>query len=121
METPMFAFRLLSGVGLCLVSALAAFGGESNSGPGQKLKASLTNYFSPPESQGGWRSLLPQKSDPDADGKARIRKTASVDWDKLEEAWKYNAAAEGASGLLVIRHGMIVGEWYKGCGRNKTF
>ncbi|MGH7174213.1 MAG: serine hydrolase domain-containing protein, partial [Gemmataceae bacterium] len=36
-------------------------------------------------------------------------------------AWEHNAAIEGSSGLLVIRHGHIVGEWYKNGGRDKTF
>src|SRR5205807_2091553 len=80
-----------------------------------------SNYFPPPESRGGWPSLLPEKGDPDTDGKAQIRKTAGIDWDKLAEAWKYNASREGASGLLVIRHGSVVGEWYKDCDRDSTF
>ena len=50
-----------------------------------------------------------------AEQKAEIAKTGGVDWDKLKEAWDYNAAVEGATGLLVIRHGHIVGEWYKDC------
>jgi len=117
----MCPFRWLSGLCLCLLCAFAAFGGEPKPGPSPKVKAPPTDYFPPPESKGGWRSLLPEKGDPDAEGKAHIRQTAGIDWDKLAEAWKYNASAEGASGLLVIRHGMIVGEWYKGCGRDKTF
>jgi CubicO group peptidase (beta-lactamase class C family) len=44
-----------------------------------------------------------------------------VNWDKLKEAWDFNTEAEGATGLLVIRHGQIVGEWYRDGGRDKTF
>src|SRR5262245_44143559 len=75
--------------------------------------AALSDYFPPPEEQGGWRSLLPSEGDPDDSQKARIRETAGVDWDALKAAWEHNAAAPGATGLLVIRRGSIVGEWYK--------
>ena len=78
-------------------------------------------YFPPPESKGGWRSLLPATGDPTAAQKAQIAKTAGVDWDKLEEAWKVNAESDGSSGLVVIRHGHIVGEWYKDADKNKSF
>jgi CubicO group peptidase (beta-lactamase class C family) len=53
--------------------------------------------------------------------KAKIRAEAGVDWDKLAQAWEHNAAAEGATGLLVIRHGLVVGEWYKDCDRATQF
>src|SRR5262245_36001739 len=81
----------------------------------------LTDYFPPPESKGGWRSLLPEKGEPNAEQKAAIKKTAGVDWDKLAEAWKFNAEAEGKSGLLVIRRGHVVGEWYKDCDQKTAF
>jgi CubicO group peptidase (beta-lactamase class C family) len=84
-------------------------------------KAGLTNYFPPPESRGGWRSLLPDKGEPSAEQKAAIAKQTGVDWDKLKVAWEHNAAIDGSSGLLVIRKGQIVGEWYKDGGRDKTF
>ena len=77
-------------------------------------------YFPPPESKGGWRSLLPATGDPTPAQKAIIAK-AGVDWDKLEEAWKVNAESDGASGLVVIRHGHIVGEWYKNGDKAKSF
>jgi hypothetical protein len=75
---------------------------------------SLSTYFPPTEEKGGWRTLLPESGEPDAAQKAKIRETAGIDWDKLTEAWKHNAAAEGGTGLLVIRKGHIVGEWYRG-------
>ncbi len=81
----------------------------------------LADYFPPPESRGGWRSLLPATGIPDADQKAKIREVGGVDWDKLEAAAKYSMAAEGDSALLVIRHGYIVGEWNFGCVRNQNF
>jgi CubicO group peptidase (beta-lactamase class C family) len=81
----------------------------------------LTDYFPPTESRGGWRSLLPESGEPNADQKAEVRRVAGVDWDKLEEAWRHNAAAPGATGLLVIRRGYVVGEWYKEGDRGTDF
>lgn len=80
-------------------------------------KPSLSDYFPPPESKGGWRSALPEKGEPDDKALAKL----GIDYAKLKEAWEYNAKVEGATGLLVIRKGQIVGEWYKDCDRNKTF
>jgi CubicO group peptidase (beta-lactamase class C family) len=39
----------------------------------------------------------------------------------LEEAWRHNASAPGSTGLLVIRNGQVVGEWYRGGGRTTPF
>jgi CubicO group peptidase (beta-lactamase class C family) len=85
------------------------------------LAADLNDYFPPPETQGGWRSLLPESGEPDDTAKARIRDTAGVDWDALKAAWDHNATAPGASGLLVIRKGYVVGEWYKDAEPSRTF
>jgi CubicO group peptidase (beta-lactamase class C family) len=104
--------RMLSGW-LFLLLALPAWAAD----PAIKL----ADYFPPPESKGGWRSLLPEKGQPDAAQKAKIRSMAGVDWDRLAAAWEFNASAEGATGLLVIRRGWIVGEWYKDCDRGKDF
>src|SRR5262245_52746630 len=79
------------------------------------------DYFPPPESKGGWRSLLPEKGEPNAQQKKAIAETAGVDWDKLAEAWQHNASAEGKSALLVLRRGHVVGEWYKDCDRTTAF
>jgi len=75
------------------------------------------DYFPPPESKGGWRSALPAKGPPDAAALDKL----GIDAVKLAEAWEYNAKAEGATGLLVIRHGQIVGEWYRGCEPTAKF
>jgi CubicO group peptidase (beta-lactamase class C family) len=83
-------------------------------------KPNLTDYFPPPESKGGWRSLVPAKGEPDEKQKATMAKLG-VDYDKLKQAWEYNAKSEGATGLIVIRKGVVVGEWYKDCDKNKTF
>ena len=86
-------------------------------GPG----SALSDYFPPPEEQGGWRTLLPAEGEPDDSQKARIRDIAGVDWDSLKLAWDHNASASGATGLLVIRRGHIVGEWYKDGDRTTPF
>ncbi len=107
--------------GLLLLTTFPVQADESKRSSGAKANVKLSDYFPPPESKGGWRTLLPGHGDPDAEQKAKIRSLAGVDWDKLSSAWEYNRATEGASGLLVIRHGYVVGEWYKDCDREKTF
>ena len=82
---------------------------------------SLSTYYPPSENQGGWRSLLPASGEPDPAQKAKIREVAGCDWDKLAEAWKHNISAPGATGLVVIRKGHIVGEWYRDCDPTKAF
>jgi CubicO group peptidase (beta-lactamase class C family) len=111
--------RIMSGLGLAvlgLVLAIPAYAEQLRAGA-----PSLTNYFPPAEAQGGWRSLLPKSGAPSSQQKAKIRAGTGVDWDKLKTAWDYNAAAGGATGLLVIRRGQIVGEWYQDCDAQKTF
>lgn len=81
----------------------------------------LSTYFPPAESSGGWRTLLPSSGEPSAEHKAKIRDLAGCDWEKLAEAWQYNAASPGATGLLVIRKGYVVGEWYRDADRTTAF
>jgi len=81
----------------------------------------LSDYFPPPEEQAGWQTLLPLEGEPDDSQKARIRSAGGMEWDALRAAWNHNAAAPGATGLLVIRRGHVVGEWYKGCDRTTPF
>ena len=88
---------------------------------GDRPAVALSDYFPAPEEQGGWRSLLPAEGEPDDSQKARIREVGGVDWDALKTAWDHNAAAPGATGLLVIRRGHVVGEWYKGGDRTTAF
>jgi CubicO group peptidase (beta-lactamase class C family) len=101
---------------VALVATLPAWAGDS---------VKLADYFPPPESQGGWRTLLPAGDIPGAAEKQKIREVAGVDWDKLSAAWEHNLRAEGPSMLLVIRRGYIVGEWYNqgwldNWGRNRA-
>jgi CubicO group peptidase (beta-lactamase class C family) len=112
----MRAVSWLGCIALCCVVACLQWAAVSSASEAVRLDG-----FPPPQSKGGWPSLLPTKGDPDDARKTEIRKTGGVDWDKLAAAWQYNAAAEEASGLLVIRHGVVVGELYKGCGPDTTF
>ena len=98
-----------------LASISGAYAADNESRP------ALVDYFPPTESDGGWRSLLPEKGEPDDNQKAKLREIAGVDWDKLREAWRHNESAEGPSGLLVIRRGHVVAEWYKECDRATAF
>jgi CubicO group peptidase (beta-lactamase class C family) len=89
-------------------------------GEDRAVHASQTHYFPPAESKGGWRSLLPAKGDPSVAEKSAIAQVG-VNWDKLQRAWELAAQADGSTGLLVIRKGYIVGEWYKDADKNKAF
>lgn len=97
---------------LLLICVLPAWSAE---------KASLSTYFPPPEDQGGWRTLLPESGEPTAEQKGKIRDVAGIDWDKLSAAWQHNTTANGATGLIVIRRGHVVGEWYRDGDRRKNF
>ena len=88
--------------------------------PAQEAPA-LADYFPPAEAQGGWRTMLPAAGSPDDAQKAEIRRVAGVDFDKLSKAWEYNAAADGKTGMLVVRRGQVVGEWYRGCDKSTDF
>ncbi|HWB11503.1 MAG TPA: serine hydrolase [Pirellulales bacterium] len=83
--------------------------------------ATLSDYFPPAEDAGGWRSLLPDQGEPDAGQKTKIRAAAGVDWDKLRAAWQHNETGEGPTGLIVVRRGYVVGEWYRDCERTTEF
>lgn len=85
------------------------------------VRPKLAESFPPSEDQGGWPTLLPADGEPTSDQKAKIRETAKVYWDRLRSAWEHNAAAGGATGLIVIRAGQVVGEWYKDCDRKTDF
>ena len=110
--------RRLVATAVALTMILAGIG---RADPPKDARPAISDYFPPPESKGGWRSLLPDKGEPSADQKAEIAKTGGVDWDKLKEAWDYNAQVDGGTGLLVIRHGYVVGEWYKDGDKERTF
>lgn len=75
------------------------------------VAATEAPYFPPPESSGGWRSLVTANAVPNTDQKAAILKTAALNWDRLDDAWKYCERFAGPHSLLVIRHGWIAAEW----------
>src|SRR5579883_3136538 len=105
-------------VGLGLVVLMSAAG---TARAGDRPGVALSSYFPAPEEQGGWRTLLPAEGEPDDSQKARIRAVGGMDWDALKAAWEHNAAAPGGTGLLVIRRGWIVGEWYRGGDKTTAF
>jgi CubicO group peptidase (beta-lactamase class C family) len=105
-------------VGLCLIIlAPSSFQAQAE----DPRTPVLSDYFPPQEEQGGWRSLLPAEGEPDDSQKAKIREVGGVDWDALKAAWDHNASVSGGTGLLVIRRGHIVGEWYRGGDRTTAF
>ena len=69
------------------------------------------DYFPPPDSKGGWRTI----SDPD-----KIRKVTGIDTRKLDEAFNYIQETSQHGGLLVVRHGHLVYERYFGRGHREA-
>src|SRR5688500_11043597 len=69
------------------------------------------DYFPPPDSQGGWRTLKDS---------AAIRKTAGMDLQKLDYAFDYASRTSPHGGLLVARHGYLVYEKYYGKGNREA-
>ena len=63
------------------------------------------DYFPPPDSQGGWRTLSDAK---------QIRKLAGMDLARLDQAWAFTERCSQNGGLLVVRHGYLVFEKYYG-------
>ena len=63
------------------------------------------DYFPPPDSQGGWRTLK------DA---ASIRKLAGMDLSRLDRAYEMTQRSTQHGGLVVVRHGYLVYEKYFG-------
>src|ERR1051325_7888575 len=69
------------------------------------------DYFPPPDTEGGWRTL----------GDAvKIRKTAGMDLQKLDWAFDYASRSSQHGGLLVARHGYLIYEKYYGKGNREA-
>jgi CubicO group peptidase (beta-lactamase class C family) len=68
-------------------------------------KGPKADYFPPPDSKGGWRTLT------DA---ASIRKLAGMDLARLDQAYEFTQRCSQNGGLLVVRHGYLVYEKYYG-------
>lgn len=66
-----------------------------------------TNYFPPPDKEGGWRSL----SDP-----TELQTKAGMQKSKLDEAFAYVQGSTKNGGLIVLRRGWLVYERYFGKG-----
>jgi CubicO group peptidase (beta-lactamase class C family) len=69
------------------------------------------DYFPPPDSAGGWRTIT------DA---AKIRQKAGLDVSKLDAAFDYAQQTSQHGGLLVVRHGHLVYERYFGRGHREA-
>jgi hypothetical protein len=67
--------------------------------------AAEDTYFPPPDSRGGWRTL--ESAD-------ERREVAGLDTAALEAAWGYTQSLSKNSSLLVVRHGWLCWETYKG-------
>jgi CubicO group peptidase (beta-lactamase class C family) len=63
------------------------------------------DYFPPPDSEGGWRTLQTAEE---------IRDKAGMDLVKLQRAWDFTQRCTQNAGLLVVRHGYLVAENYVG-------
>lgn len=63
------------------------------------------DYFPPPDSQGGWRTLTTA---------TEIKKKAGMDLARLEQAYDFTQRCSQNGGLLVVRHGYLVFEKYFG-------
>jgi CubicO group peptidase (beta-lactamase class C family) len=71
----------------------------------QLATAKPGDYFPPPDSKGGWRTLK------DA---ASIRKLAGMDLARLDQAYDFTQRCTQNGGLIVVRHGYLVYEKYFG-------
>jgi CubicO group peptidase (beta-lactamase class C family) len=70
-----------------------------------------SDYFPPPDSQGGWRTLT------DA---AAIRRKAGMDLSRLDRAFEIALRGTQNGGLLVVRRGYLVYEKYFGRGQRNV-
>ncbi|MFB3777716.1 MAG: serine hydrolase domain-containing protein [Bryobacteraceae bacterium] len=73
--------------------------------------AGAGDYFPPPDSAGGWRTLPTP---------ARILKVAGIDVNRLDQAFEYAQRTTQHGGLLVVRRGWLVYEKYFGRGNREA-
>src|SRR2546423_7212828 len=69
------------------------------------------DYFPPPDTNGGWRTLT------DA---SEIREVGGLDTRKLDDAFEYIQQTSQHGGLLVVRHGWLLYERYFGRGNREA-
>jgi len=72
----------------------------------------VQEYFPPPDSDGGWRSLTSAED---------IRRVGGMDKRKLDEAFNLAEGSSTNGGLLVLRKGWLVYERYFGRGHREAF
>ncbi len=70
------------------------------------VRLTAADYFPPPDSEGGWRTLK------DA---AQIRELAGMKLSGLEDAYNITERSTANGGLVVVRKGYLVFEKYFGC------
>jgi CubicO group peptidase (beta-lactamase class C family) len=85
------SFHRMASSALLLCLPLASAGGD--------------DYFPPPDTAGGWRTLT------DA---AKVRKLAGIDLARLDQAFEFEKETSQHGGLVVARHGYLVYEKYFG-------
>lgn len=68
-------------------------------------------YFPPPDSLGGWRTITDVKE---------IKEIAGIDKTKLDKAFDFIRTTTKNGGLLVVRHGYLVYENYFGKGQREA-
>jgi CubicO group peptidase (beta-lactamase class C family) len=85
---------------------------EMSATEGEPYRTSASpGYYPLPESHGGWRWL---RSDED------IRSLGMMDPDALQLACEYNAHFDASAGVVIIRNGYIVAEWYENSALTTT-
>ena len=72
---------------------------------------SKADYFPPPDSAGGWRTL---------DNPGKILRMTGVNKDLLDSAFSYVRTTTNNGGLLVVRHGWLIYENYFGLGQREA-
>ncbi len=75
------------------------------------LALTADTYYPPPESKGGWRTLVTRNALPTSSEKLAVRKTVGLNTDHLVDAWTYAERLGRRQSLIVIRHGWIAAEW----------
>jgi len=78
-----------------------------------RMASAASDYYPPPDSKGGWRSLTSESSD-------KLLKVAGMDRAKLDEAFQLAQETTQNGGLVVVRHGYLVYEKYFGKGNRNA-
>ena len=73
--------------------------------------APASHYYPAPESQGGWRWLK---------GAAEVRSVGGMDPERLALACESNARFDASSGVVIVRRGYLVAEWYENSALTTT-